>query len=308
MAEYVILVLILLLAGAFAFVGTAALMARLLLWPPRMTDGKALYLLKRLSPTDIGIAYESITFTVRDDRSGRDMKFASWWMPASQPSTTTVVLLHGYADAKVGGIAWAPTLLGMGLNVLAVDLRAHGDSDGTQVTAGYFERHDLDAIVSQLKGMHAAASQSIVLFGVSLGSAVAIATADLRDDVSAVVMDSPFADYRAAIDVHARLLGAPGGIVARLAATIAEWMSGANYDKVRPVDLVARSKCPVLIIQGALDPFCDAECRAALAQACASAAAGSTQVVLDDVGHLAGLRDASEAYERAIRTFLKSST
>src|SRR5688500_17620264 len=240
MAEYVILVLILLLAGAVALVGTAALMARLLLRPPRMTDGKALYLLKRLSPADIGIAHESIAFTVRDERTGRGLKLASWWMPASSPSATTVVLLHGYADAKVGGIAWAPLLLGMGMNVFAIDLRAHGDSDGTQVTAGYFERHDLDAVISQLKGIHADESQSIVLFGVSLGSAVAIATADLRDDVSAVVMDSPFAHYRAAIDVHARLLGAPGGVVARLAATIAEWMSGADFDKVRPVDLVAR--------------------------------------------------------------------
>ena len=39
-------------------------------------------------------------------------------------SDRCVVLLHGYADAKVGAIAWAPMWHELGYHALAIDLRA----------------------------------------------------------------------------------------------------------------------------------------------------------------------------------------
>ena len=47
-------------------------MAGMLLKPPRMTDGKATWVLKRLSPGDLGLPFEELSFEVRDARrSGR---------------------------------------------------------------------------------------------------------------------------------------------------------------------------------------------------------------------------------------------
>src|SRR5215208_1856185 len=103
------LLAVLLAVGAMLCAAAVVLSARSILRPPRMTDGKALYLLRRLSPEDIGLRYEQGSFTVRDVKTGERLKLAAWWIPAADPETDRcVVLLHGYADAKVGAIAWAP--------------------------------------------------------------------------------------------------------------------------------------------------------------------------------------------------------
>src|ERR1700733_3113274 len=101
-------------------------------------------------------------------------------MPNQNSSNKTVILIHGYADAKVGSIAWAPTWQSLGYHILAIDLRAHGESAGRFTTAGFFERHDLDQIINQLRAAHPQQTERLVLFGISLGAAVALAAAALR--------------------------------------------------------------------------------------------------------------------------------
>src|SRR3954471_7288289 len=85
----------------------AYLMARFLLRPPRMSDGKAAWLLKRLTPLDLGLSFTPVSFTIRDEQTRESLQMAAWWMP-QEGSSKSVILLHGYADAKVGAIAWAP--------------------------------------------------------------------------------------------------------------------------------------------------------------------------------------------------------
>ena len=72
-------------------------------------------------------------------------------MPNPHALGRCVTLLHGYADAKVGAIAWAPLWYSLGYHILAFDLRAHGESEGAYSTAGYFERHDLNQLLNQLR-------------------------------------------------------------------------------------------------------------------------------------------------------------
>src|SRR5688500_19638320 len=104
-----LLVAVLSALGVVLAAATVAAMAWSLLRPPRMTDGKAVWLLRRLSPGDLGMPYEEMPFDVRDTRTGERLRMAAWWIPcppaggrAGAPeSDRCVVLLHGYADAKV---------------------------------------------------------------------------------------------------------------------------------------------------------------------------------------------------------------
>jgi hypothetical protein len=98
----VILVALALLLAGGAVVGLALMLLR----PPRMTDGVAVYRLRRLSPGDLGLAFEDINFIVRDENE-RPLRLAAWWIDNPHARGRCVVLLHGYADAKVGAIACA---------------------------------------------------------------------------------------------------------------------------------------------------------------------------------------------------------
>ena len=303
----------LLAVGALLTAATVFLMAWSLLRPPRMTDGKAAWLLRRLSPGDLGLPYEDVSFSVRDERTGQRLRLAAWWIPAAEgarPSENCVVLLPGYADAKVGVIAWAPVWHVLGFNILALDPRAHGDSGGHESTAGYFERHDINQVIDRLRGERPAATRQVVLFGASLGAAVAVAAAALRDDVAAVVLESPFADFRAASAAHMDLLGLPGGFLQSAALRLAERMSGANFDDVRPIDVLRSVRCPALVIAPTDDVFLPPADAAAFESALAARPPGSGPGEIwrvEGARHLLGVHADDEAYARRLQDFLAAA-
>jgi pimeloyl-ACP methyl ester carboxylesterase len=302
---FLILPVILLTAGLLLYLLLPYPMALRLLRPPRMTDAKAVYVLKRLSPTDLGMAYEDVSYFVRDERTGQKLKLAAWWIPnpARPSSDRTVLLVHGYADAKVGAIAWAPLWHSLGYHILAVDLRAHGESDGTDVTAGYFERHDLSQVIDQLRAQRPAETRHVALFGISLGAAVVTAVASLRDDLTAVILECPYADYLTAVTAHADLMGMPGPSFVRRALHRAQQLTGADFSAVAPVKLIPQAKCPVMVISAGQDPLV-AGSLPLLEAAVAQRTDGSLFWEIEGAYHVEGLLADADAYRWRIETFL----
>ncbi len=88
-----------------------------------------------------------------------------------------------------------------------------------------------------------------------MGAAVAAGAPRREGVVDAIVLESPFADYRAAVRTHMDLLGLPGGALQRAAVWLAQRWSGADFAAVRPVDLLGRIACPVLAIVPTDDVF-----------------------------------------------------
>jgi pimeloyl-ACP methyl ester carboxylesterase len=262
-----LLVATLISAGALVCVLAIGLMARAILCPPRMNDGKAMYLLNRLSPGDLGLVFENENFRVRDPRTGNAMNLTGWWIPHPQAAGRCAVLIHGYADAKVGAIAWAPLLHQLGWNVLAIDLRAHGESDGRFSTGGCFEQHDVSQVIDELLVSRPAETKRLLLFGVSLGAAVASAVAASRDDIIAVILESPFPDYAKAVTAHFKLRGLPDGALLRSSIWLAQLISSAKFDSVRIADTVPTSRCPVLAIVGGDDELLSGDDMLALREA-----------------------------------------
>jgi len=332
MGAFVPLIIVLLAAGVLWVVVVVYLMARALLRPPRMTDGKALYVLHRLTPRDVGLRFEPMTFQVRDEIHGRSLKLAAWWIPAATRSDKTVVLVHGYADAKVGALAWAPLWHDLSFHILAVDLRAHGDSEGSVCTGGYAERYDLEQVVHELVARRTAETGILFLFGVSLGGAVAAGAADLMrstadrpratDSVSspsgsppspdrrlpdAVVLESCFADFRSASLAHFDRLGLPNGWIAALALRYAQWASGANFAAVRPADLLARLDCPLLVLAAGDDLYVSPVEAAAMGDAVAhrpDEAGPSVYRTFANAEHLMSVIVDPQGYRREIAAFV----
>jgi pimeloyl-ACP methyl ester carboxylesterase len=292
-------------AGLVALV--CFMMARVLLSPPRMGGGRALWILKRLTPDDLALPFEEVAFDVRDERTNVRLKIAAWWIPAASPSSSCAIIVHGYADSKIGGIAWAPALRAMGFNLLAIDLRAHGESGGTQTTAGYFERHDLSQVIDQLKRRWPGETQELVLFGVSLGAAVVGAAAALRDDVAAVIMDCPYSDYVTAAGTHARVMGMPGAMFQRIAIRWSQRLSGADFLACAPTQIIPTLACPLMVIHGADDLFVDPDDMDAVEAATKSRPPELGPTVYwraEHTHHVLALRTDPAEFRRRIESFL----
>ncbi|MBC7782661.1 MAG: alpha/beta fold hydrolase [Burkholderiales bacterium] len=303
---YVSLIIVLLVVAAAAGAVVLGMMALHLLKPPRMTDGRAMYILKRLDPSDLGLRFEPVDFQVRDEADGGTIRIAAWWIAADVAAARTVLILHGYSDAKVGGIAWAPVWHSLGWNVLAIDLRAHGESGGKYSTGGFFERDDVEHVIDQLRLARPQATRDLAIFGVSLGATIAAAIATRRDDLLAVILESPYSDFRIAIAAHGRRLAMPLELAYGLAMRLAQRMSGARYDQVRPVELIGQIRCPVLMIHSGRDTFVSA----AEIDALAAVLAGRKQpglsrhVIIAEAEHTLGLHVDPVAYREMIRSFI----
>ena len=305
----VMLIVIIGVGGAVLCAGAAVLMGWSLTHPPRMSDGKAMWVLKRLSPSDLGMEFEDVKFVVREER-GERLSIAAWWIPHPRAQGRCVVLQHGYADAKVGAIAWAPVWHSLGFNVLTPDMRAHGESGGRACTAGFFEREDLSQVIDELRATKPEQTRVLVLAGLSMGGAVAAATAAKREDVAAVVLDSVYARFRNAATRHMSWVGLPGGWIQLLAIKLAGWMTGADLDSVNPTELVASMKCPVMVIEAEKDWSLSAEDRAALKEAVEKSRGKSGVAELwtvEETGHLMALVADAGAYREKLRNFLSTA-
>ncbi len=297
---------LLLLAAILCVLIVIHALARMLLAPPRMTDGKALYVLRRMSPEDLGMSFETVWFQTTRTPRVPAIRIAAWWIEASMHSAKTVVLIHGYGDAKVGALAWAPTWRSLGYNCLLIDLRAHGESGGTICTGGVLERDDLDAVLDQFRASHEKQTGRLVLFGISLGGAVALATAARRSDIDAVVADSVYADYASAAHAHGKLIGAP---LPRLLPFVTGWaqrLAGVNFADARPLDSVARCGCPVLLVHGDADPFVPAEHVEQLDAALAARHnLRDDHWIVPEALHVLSLSSDAEAYRARLERFLR---
>ena len=144
------------------------------------------------TPGLYGIDYQPVEFRAADGTA-----LFAWFMPARGEAHGTVLYLHGNAQnisAHFPNVAWMPAA---GFNVLAMDYRGYGGSEGRPSLAGV--QLDIDAAMRTLIERPDIDAERIVVFGQSLGGALAIyyvAHSAYRQHIRAVVADSAFADYR----------------------------------------------------------------------------------------------------------------
>jgi fermentation-respiration switch protein FrsA (DUF1100 family) len=144
------------------------------------------------TPGIYGIDYQPVEFHAADGTA-----LFAWFMPARGEAHGTVLYLHGNAQnisAHFPNVAWMPAA---GFNVLAIDYRGYGGSEGRPSLAGV--QLDIDAAMRTLLERPDVDPERIIVFGQSLGGALAIyyvAHSAYRDHIRAVIADSAFADYQ----------------------------------------------------------------------------------------------------------------
>jgi pimeloyl-ACP methyl ester carboxylesterase len=187
-------------------------------------------------------------------RASDGTPIAGWYIPSGsggRPSGPTVVLGHGFGGNKSTMLAYAE-LLHHDYNVVIFDFRNHGQSGGSQTTAGVLEQEDLRAVIDWIgdeKG-----PEQLAVLGVSMGGATALSEAVGDQAVDALILDSTHATLANAL--QARLerqgypLSLPGAWSILLGALI---RSGQDVSAVDPVQRIGLYDRPVLIIVGGRD-------------------------------------------------------
>ena len=138
-------------------------------------------------PESFGINAEDVFFSAADDTS-----LHAWWMPVRR-ARGTVLYCHGNSGNITNRIGVFRFLHRIKLNVLAFDYRGYGRSEGTPTESGVFL--DAQAAYDELVGSIGEREERILIFGHSLGGAVAIDCA-LHRPAAGLVAQSTFTHLR----------------------------------------------------------------------------------------------------------------
>ena len=139
------------------------------------------------TPGDWGLDYEDVILTSRDN-----VKLHGWFLPAKH-SQHVILFFHGNG----GNISHRADSLkifhSLGLNVMIIDYRGYGKSDGVMSEQGAYQ--DAQAAWQYLVTQRGYRPQDIIIFGRSLGGAIATRLAT-QVDQRALILESTFSSIR----------------------------------------------------------------------------------------------------------------
>lgn len=183
------------------------------------------------TPADAGLHYEDISFSAADGT-----RLHGWFAPGA--GADTLLWFHGNAgniSYRVNNILMLNRRLG--LNVFIFDYRGYGGSEGSPSERGMYA--DADAALTYLQSRPDVDADRIILFGRSLGCAVAVETA-MRRPVKAVILESPFTS----IAGMARATGPLTGLVP------IHWLLKSKFDSLSKIAAV---QSPLMVLHGDSD-------------------------------------------------------
>jgi uncharacterized protein len=134
-------------------------------------------------PRELGLAIERAEIRTEDG-----LTLVAWVIPGGGPSSPWLLICHGNAGniSEAGRPLHYAGLRDLGLNVLAFDYRGYGESEGTPSEPGLYQ--DAMAAYRYLRDSLRVAPERIVIFGHSLGSAVAVELAG-RVPAAGLILD-----------------------------------------------------------------------------------------------------------------------
>ena len=136
------------------------------------------------TPDSIGLRFDDVTLTTADR-----VRIHGWFIPASTNAPLTILFLHGNAGNISHRFDKLEILHQLGADVFMIDYRGYGRSEGSPDEQGTYR--DAQAAYEYLTGSRARPAKRIVVYGESLGSAVAVDHA-AKFPVGGIIIEEAF--------------------------------------------------------------------------------------------------------------------
>lgn len=172
-------------------------------------------------------------------------------------SDKIVICVHGFTGSgKKDFASLAQAYYKNGYNVLLVDNRAHGQSEGKYVGFGVLDRLDLRNWVKYVINRFGSNVQ-VFLHGISMGAAaVLMASSIMPKNVRGIIADCGFTSvYEIFEYVLKRDYHLPKFPIIYLTNIMSKIRAGYGYKDVNTAAEIARSDIPILFIHGENDEF-----------------------------------------------------
>jgi fermentation-respiration switch protein FrsA (DUF1100 family) len=232
------------------------------------------------------------------------LKLQGVWLPTKNPSHKVMFVLHGYRSSGIANFAPMTRFYHeLGYNVLIVDHRGHGRSEGDYVGFGVLDSKDakewIQFIIDKV-----GESAEIILHGISMGGATAVALCceNLPPQVKGIISDcaftSPWEVFEHVLRTSYHLPSFP---ILNIADKLSREYAGYGFTDIDNIERVKFSKLPILFIHGAEDTFVPTNMSERMYDACTSE---KELVIIPEAKHGESCLKFPKEYQQAVNKFL----
>ena len=182
--------------------------------------------------------------------SGGRTRIAGWFA-VGENDKPGILLLHSVRSDRREMVGRGKFLREAGYSVLLIDMQAHGETPGENITFGLRESSDAHAAVSFLRAR--VKGRKVGVIGVSLGGAASL-LGESPVEADAVILEAVYSSIQTAvrnrISIH---MGSFGEVLAPLLTLQIELRLGVPLEALSPLNSIGRLNAPVMIIAGTED-------------------------------------------------------
>ena len=238
------------------------------------------------TPSLYQLNYQDVWIPVSKS-GGQSDRIHGWWIPAEKPDAPVMLYFHHNAINIGANVSQGLQFHKLGYSIFLFDYRGFGQSEGAFPTESHLYE-DAQAAWNYLTQERKLSPNRIVIYGHSVGGAIAIDLAAKHPEAAALIVQSSFTSMR---DMTKRF-----GVYWFLPIELVLRQRFESLEKMKSI------KMPVLIMTGTEDIQIPVE----MGERLYAAAPGSKQlIIIQGGGHDNHL---SEPYKQRVKQFIDQAT
>ena len=219
---------------------------------------------RRSDRTPASLSLDAEPFEIARDRSesGASAARVRGWVlrpapvvgaaAAEREARPLLLFAHGWQSNAGDMLPWAAPLVGAGFHAVVYDALGHGESDASEFTSIRHLRDDL-RLVTRWALRHPLARDGVILFGHSMGGAVAVLAAADGAPVRGVIAAGAPTDALEVAREYLHSKGMPARLLLRLLVPFWRPIVAESADSLRPITRIDEVTVPVLLLHGTQD-------------------------------------------------------
>jgi dipeptidyl aminopeptidase/acylaminoacyl peptidase len=220
-------------------------------------------------------------------------------------SNRYIILVHGYSANYYLHMPFIPMFLKEKFNILLVEERSHGESEGEYATYGYKEKEDLNLWINFLEERKGE-KLFLGLHGQSMGAATVLMCGARNRKVNFIIEDCGYSSAKELIRYQfSKVEYVPFDLVYWLLNLKVKKRCGFRFEDVSPIEAIAKSDVPIFFIHGDADK--KVPVNMAIDMYKRRNHEGDMILIVPKAVHLTSYKEKKEEYERMTHEFINNA-
>lgn len=233
-----------------------------------------------------------------------NLELCGYEIQNDKKSDTWIIAVHGYMGRGLDMVPFAKKFIEMGYNVLIIDQRAHGNSQGKYRGMGYLECKDLKEWIKLIASENK--NSKIILYGVSMGATTVMMETgeELPANVKVCIEDCGYTSiWDEFKSIYKKSLKLPVFPVLNIASIASKIKAGYYFKQASAIKAVKKSKIPTIFIHGKDDKLVPCKMGERLYNV---AKCEKEKLIIEKAGHVESYRVDTERYWNKIKEFINA--